>query len=121
MLADEPQHVVGDRELEVDPAPPSCAGCDAMLEVGMSDVGDHPPLEARNQPVFEAGISLGGRSDVNTICLCAFEQRVERVEEFLLRHFLAFEEMHVVHQQEVQRRCGSAAGTRTSCARESTR
>jgi len=29
------------------------------------------------------------------------EQRVERVEEFLLRHLLAFEEMHVVHQEQV--------------------
>src|SRR5207244_12873583 len=33
--------------------------------------------------------------------LVPLEQRVERVEELFLRHFLAFEEMHVVHQEEV--------------------
>src|SRR5690606_5682518 len=33
---------------------------DAGLEVGRLDVGDEPPLESRDQPLFEAGYLLRG-------------------------------------------------------------
>ena len=68
---------------------------------GWPDVGHHAPLEAAHQPGLEArdllGRPVGGQDDL----LVALVERVERVEELLLRHFLAFQEMHVVHQEEV--------------------
>src|SRR6267154_1808479 len=74
---------------------------DPVLEIGMSDVGDHAPFEPRDQPVLQPGNFLGrpvrGQHDL----LVRLEQRVEGVEELLLRHFLAFQEMHVVHEEQI--------------------
>ena len=74
---------------------------DPVLEVGLADVGHHAPLEPADQPGLEARDLLGrpvrGQHDL----LVALVQRVKRMEELLLRHFLAFEEMHVVHQEEI--------------------
>src|SRR6267378_4904705 len=59
VLGDEAQHVVRDRELEVVLLGLFPQNGDAVLEIGVSDVGDHPPLEARDQPVFEPRALLG--------------------------------------------------------------
>ena len=101
MLGDEPQHVVGDRELEVVLRRFLAQDRDAVLEVRLADIGHHPPLEARDQPVFEAGDLLGRPVRGQHHLLAGLEQRVEGVEELVLGHFLAFQEMHVVHQEEV--------------------
>ena len=47
------------------------------------------------------GISLGGRSEVSDDLLAALVQRVERMEELLLGRFLAFQEVDVVHQEQI--------------------
>ena len=87
---------------------------DPVLQVGLADVGHHAPLEAADQAGLEARDLLGrpvrGQDDL----LVAFVERVKRMEELFLRHFLAFEEMHVVHQEEVHVGRGSGAGTRAS-------
>ena len=74
---------------------------DAHLELGRLDVGDQAPLEARAQPIVEVGdlvrILVGGQHDL----LVGLEQRVERVEELVLRAVLAGEELDVVDQQHV--------------------
>jgi len=45
MLRDEAQHIVRDRELEMVLLGLFPQDRDAVLEIGMPDVGDHPPLE----------------------------------------------------------------------------
>ena len=60
-----------------------------------------PALEARAQPLFEIGdlvrILVGGEDDLPVRLV----ERVEGVEELLLRAILAGEELDVVHQQHV--------------------
>ena len=101
MLGDEPQHVVRDGELEVVLLLLLPEDGDPVLQVGLADVGHHAPLESAHQPGLEPrdllGRPVGGQHDL----LVALVQGVKRMEELLLRHFLAFEEMHVVHQEEV--------------------
>ena len=74
---------------------------DAGLEVGRLHVGDQAPLEARPHPVFEAGEVL--RRDVagDDDLLVVVVQRIEGVEERLLRAVLALQELDVVDQQDV--------------------
>src|SRR6476661_191336 len=94
VLGNEPQHVVRDGELEMVLLLLLPENGDAVLEVGLADVGHHAPLEPAHQPGLEArdllGRPVGGEHDL----LVALVQRVKRMEELLLRHFLAFEEMH---------------------------
>ena len=101
VLGDETEHVIGNRELEMILLRLLPENRDAMLEIGMADVGDHAPFKPRDQPVFETwnllGLPVGRQHDL----LVRLEQRVEGVEELLLRHFLAFQEMDVVHQEEI--------------------
>src|SRR6266704_1597479 len=73
----------------------------SMLGVGVADVCHESPLEARDQPVLETGDLLRRPVRGEHDLLVALEQGIERVEELLLRHFLAFQEMHVVHQEEI--------------------
>ena len=108
------EHVVRDRHLQVVLLLLLPQDGDPVLQVGLADVGHHAPLEPAHQPGLEArdllGRPVGGQDDL----LVGLVQRVERVEELLLGHFLAFEEMHVVHQEEIDVGCGSGAGTRAS-------
>ena len=86
---------------------------DLGLEIGRLDVGDQAPLEARAQTLFEprnlVRRAVAGEDDL----LLRVVERVEGVEELVLRAFLAGEELDVVDEQDVDR-CGSARGTRAS-------
>src|SRR5207245_11798089 len=101
MFGDEAGHVVRDRELELVLLGLLAQDRDAVLQVRLADVGDHPPLEPGDQPVLETRNLLGGPIRGEHHLLARLEQGVEGVEELVLGHFLAFEEMHVVHQEEV--------------------
>src|SRR5437879_7524758 len=78
---------------------------DTVFQIRVPDVGHQTPFEAGDQPVLEPRDlfrrPIRGEYDL----LVPLEQRVERVEELFLRHFLAFEEMHVrseEHTSELQ-------------------
>ena len=74
---------------------------DAHLELGRLDVGEQAPREARAQAIGDVAdlvrLAVGGQHDL----LVVLVQRVERVEELVLRAFLAGEELHVVDEQHV--------------------
>ena len=74
----------------------------AHLDVRRLQVGDQPPLEARDQPVFQvlnlAGRPVAGQHDL----LVRLVQRVEGVEELLLNPLLAGQKLDVVNQQHVR-------------------
>ena len=101
VLGDEANDVLGDRELEVVEVRLLPQDRDAVLEVRQLDVGDHAPLEARDEPCLEAGDlrrrPVAGEDDL----AAAFVERVEGVEELLLHRLLALEEVHVVDEEEV--------------------
>ena len=65
----------------------------------MSAMSPHSKRETRRSS--RLGISFGGRSLVTTICLLAVVERVEGVEELLLRALLAGEKLDVVDQEQV--------------------
>src|SRR5919106_3506154 len=73
---------------------------DAGLEVGGLDVGYEAPFEARTETLLESRDLLGGpvRCDDD---LAVWMKRVEGVKELLLGPLLAFEELNVVHHEEV--------------------
>ena len=74
---------------------------DPGLEVGRLDVADQAPLEPGPQPLLEPGQLLrrqvGGDDDL----LVRVVQRVEGVEELLLRLHLAGQELDVVDEEHV--------------------
>ena len=74
---------------------------DAGLEVRRRQVGDEPPLEAAAQPLLEGqdrlGRPVGGQDDL----LAVLVDRVEGVEELLLRPLLVGDELDVVDEEEV--------------------
>ena len=109
------EHVVGNRDLEVVLLLLLPQDGDPVLEVGLADVGHHAPLEAAHQPGLEAGDLLGRPVGGQDDLLVALVERVEGVEELFLGRFLAFEEVHVVHQEEVDVGRGSGAGTPAWC------
>ena len=74
---------------------------DLGLEIRWLNVGDQAPLEARAQAVFEVGELFGRTVAGDDDLLHALVQRVEGVEELLLRALLAGEELDVVDQQHV--------------------
>ena len=101
VLGDEPQDVVGDRELEVVLLGLLAENRDAVLEVRLTDVGHHAPLEAADEPRLEAGDLLRRPVGRQHDLLAGLVERIEGVEELLLGHFLALQEVHVVHQEHV--------------------
>src|SRR2546421_4553091 len=101
VLGDEAQHVVGNGELEVVLLRLLAQDGDPVLEVRVPDVRHQPPLEPRDQPVLEPRDLLGRAVRGEHDLLVPLEQRVEGVEELFLRHFLAFQEMHIVDEEEV--------------------
>ena len=74
-----------------------------QLVVGRMQVDDQPPLQPRLDPLLEpvdlARRPVGGDDDL----LLLLDQRVEGVEELLLRRVLAGDELHVVDHQHVDR------------------
>ena len=68
---------------------------------GRGQVGDEPPLEPAAEPFLEGEDRLrrpiGGKDDL----LAVLVDRVERVEELLLRPFLVGDELDVVDEEEV--------------------
>ena len=65
------------------------------------ELGGEAPLEARDEALFElgdfAGRLVAGENDL----FAAFEERIEGVEELLLRALFAGEELDVVDEQDV--------------------
>ena len=74
---------------------------DAGLEVGRLDVGEQAPLEPGAHALLEAGQLLGRQVGGDDDLLVGVVQRVEGVEELLLRLHLALQELDVVDQQDV--------------------
>ena len=75
--------------------------CDLRLEIGRLDVGDQAPLEARSQALLELRNLVRRAVAADDDLLLRVVQRVERVEELVLRAFLAGEELDVVDEQDV--------------------
>ena len=70
---------------------------------GGLEVGHTPHVKRETSRSSQRrGSSSGGPSLVSTICLWASVERVERVEELLLRALLAREELDVVDQEHVR-------------------
>ena len=65
----------------------------------MSAMRPHSKRERSRSSI--SGISLGGESEERTILMAGFVEVVERVEELLLRPFLAGDELDVVDQEEI--------------------
>ena len=101
MLGDEPQHVVRDGELQMVLLLLLPQDGDPVLKVRLADVGHHPPLEPAHETGFEARNLLGRTVRGQDDLLVAFVECVKGMEELFLRHLLAFQEMDVVHQEEV--------------------
>ena len=99
-LGDEPDDVLWDRHLEMIEQRLLPKNRDAVLEIRKLDVGDHSPLKARHSRASRPGISDGGRSLVRRSGGRLVE-RVEGVEELLLRCLLSLQELHVVDEEEV--------------------
>ena len=74
---------------------------DAGLQLRRLDVGEQAPLEARTHAVLEAGQLLGRQVGGDHDLLVVVVQRVEGVEELLLRPVLARQELDVVDEQDV--------------------
>src|SRR5215216_5555756 len=74
---------------------------DARLEVRGLDVGYQPPLEPAHETVLQGlyvlGVPVGGDNDM----LVLLVERVEGVEERLLRLHLVLQKLYVVHQEHV--------------------
>jgi hypothetical protein len=68
---------------------------------GSTGHGKAPP-EARNEALLDARHLLREAVARDGHLLVRLEERVERVEELLLRARLADEELHVVDEEEVQ-------------------
>ena len=75
----------------------------------MSAIRPHSKRERRRSSM--SGIPWAAVGRQTMICLLRLVERVERVEELLLRRFLAGDELDVVDEQQVDA-CGSARGTR---------
>ncbi len=75
----------------------------AHLELGRLERHGQAPAEARDQALLDAGdllrVGVAGDDDL----LVRLDQRVEQVEELLLRAALAAEELDVVDEQQVER------------------
>ena len=91
---------------------------DPGLQLGRLDVGDQAPLEPVAQPVLQGDQLLGRAVAGDDDLLVGVVQRVEGVEELLLRLLLVLQELDVVDEQDVDRR-GSACGSRRPCRRGS--
>ncbi len=74
---------------------------DAGLEFGSLDVGDQTPFEAAPQAVLERRDVLRGPVGGNDQLLAGLVQRVEGMEELLLRALLACDELDVVDEKQV--------------------
>src|SRR5690606_34503523 len=74
---------------------------DTRLEIRWLDVRDESPLEARDQALLEPRDLLRRTVARHHDLALRIMQRVERVEELLLRALLLTEEVHVVDQQQV--------------------
>ena len=76
---------------------------DAHLELRRFERDGQAPAEARDQALLDAGDLLRVRVAGDDDLLVRLDQRVEEVEELLLRAALAAEELDVVDQQQVER------------------
>ena len=74
---------------------------DAGLQVGRGEVGDEAPLEAAAQSLLERGDLLGRPVAGEDDLLAVLVDRVEGVEELLLRALLVGDELDVVDEQQV--------------------
>ena len=75
----------------------------AGFQIGRLNVGDESPFKPAAQPIFQRDQgfrrTIAGHHDLLAVAV----QRVEGVEEFFLRRFLAGDELNVVDQQHVDR------------------
>ena len=74
---------------------------EAGFELGRLDVGDEPPLEAAAEAVFQRGDGFWGTVRGDDDLAATLMEEVERVEELLLRAFLAFHELDVVDEEHI--------------------
>ena len=99
VLRQQPRDVVG----ELAPAVLALALEDghAGLVAGLLDLRDQAPLEARHQALLERGDLLGRAVGGQDDLLSGVVERVEGVEELLLRALLVGQDVDVVHHQHV--------------------
>src|SRR6266545_6653837 len=74
---------------------------DARLEIGCRDIRDEAPLEPRAQTIFEPFDGLGRTIAREDDLLPLLMDRIEGVEELLLRPLLAREELDVVDEEDI--------------------
>ena len=74
---------------------------EARLDIRRLQFRGQTPLEARNEAMLEVGDFRGGPIAREDDLFMAVEERVEGVEEFFLRAFLAAEELDVVDQEQI--------------------
>ena len=102
MVGDEVQDIIGNCVFEVIDLRLLPENRDAVLEVGLRDVGDHPPLKATDEAGLEAGNfrgwAIAGEDDLPA----RFVHGVEGVKELFLCRFLAAEEVDVVDEEQVR-------------------
>ena len=96
---DELQHVVGGAHPLLDGL--LAQDRDTGLEVGRLHVGEQAPLEPAAHPLLEPAEQLGRQVAGDDDLLVGVVQRVEGVEELLLRLHLALQELDVVDEQDV--------------------
>ena len=73
----------------------------AGLEIGGLDISDQSHLEPGDQALLQAGNLTGGPVTGDHHLFAGFMQGVEGVKELLLGVFLAFNELDVIHQQQI--------------------
>ena len=73
----------------------------ARFDIGRLQFRGQAPFETRNEPMLEIGDLRGGPIAREHDLFMAVEERVEGVEEFLLRTLLAAEELDVVDQEQI--------------------
>ena len=91
---------------------------DAGLQLGRLNIGDQTPLEAGPQPVLQCRKLFRRAVRRDDDLFVRVVQRIEGMEELFLSAFLAFDELDVVDQQDVDvaeaafERCGAVVTQR---------
>ena len=77
--------------------------CDPRFKVGNLNIGDEARAKAGLEPVGQRADGLGRHIGGDYYLLVCIAERVEYVEEFLLRGDLAGDELDIVHDENVKR------------------
>ena len=101
MLRDETNDVFGNRQLEMIKECLVSQDRDSVLKIRELDVGDHSPLKPTYQTSLESRYLRGRTITRQDNLPTRLIQSVERVEELFLGCFLALQELHIVHKEQI--------------------